>query len=170
MVSINVIDEKQVIIKIDKELKQKHFDEILKIKILEEPIRTTVTIDLSEINWIELDAALWFISYLNRLKTCENDIRIIFPDPEKHSGKLIWAYLNTWKFFNALKECVDSPVNLLDIDQLKYIHPTESFYKPIPPESRKTIDDRGEEHVLPYNLLEIESIKSGNYKELLWLD
>jgi hypothetical protein len=164
MVDIIVTDKKYVIITVDKELKQKHFDEILKNRIIDEPRKTIVTIDLSGIIWIELDAALWFISFLNRLKKQENDIRIILPDPEKHhSGRLVWDYLITWKFFDALKECVDSPVNLIDIDQLKYIDSIDSNYRAMPLARRKIVDEQGEVHTLPHNLLEIQSIKYDNY-------
>jgi len=158
-----MLGKKQVIITVDKMLKQKHFDEILKHTIKEEAVKTAVTIDLSGIIWIELDAALWLISLMNKLKIRGNDIKLVFPDPKTTTGRKIWDYLITWKFFETLKRCVDSPVNLLEIEQLKYIDSLESQYKPTRQDRRKTLDDRGESHQLPQSLLEIETIEYENY-------
>ncbi len=165
MFDISVMEKTQVVIAVDKELKQKHLDEIIKNVLDYEPIKTFIIIDLSLIIWIELDAVLWFISFLNRLKTRGNDIKIILPDPETHSGRLVWDYLITWKFFDALKECVDSPVNLLEISQLKYINTIKSNYRATPTERRTITDDYGTKYPLPNRLLEIETINNDNYSK-----
>jgi len=162
MFEISIMEKNQVIISVEKELKQKNLDKIIKDLLIIEPIDTSVTIDLSMTIWIELDAALWLISFLNKLKIQRNDIKIIFPDPDTHSGRLIWDFLITWNFFDALKKCVDSPVNLLEINQLKYINDLKSHYKTIPLERRTITDNWGNKYQLPNRLLEIESIVNDN--------
>ncbi len=159
------MEKTQTVINLNNRLKQKYLDEVLLNIIKNDLTETYIIIDLSEVTWIELDAILWFISFLNKLKTRGNDIKIILPDPEKKNGRLIWEYLITWKFFDALKECVDSPVNLLDLNQLKYIGNIKSHYLSIPRELRTIVDDRGNKYVLPNRLLEIETIKNDNYSQ-----
>ncbi|HKR05182.1 MAG TPA: hypothetical protein VJY62_11165 [Bacteroidia bacterium] len=150
-------EKKEIIVPVSKELKQKHFDEILKVKFAQFPTNTTIIFDFSEIIWIELDAAVWLISLLNKLKVNGNDIKIVLPD----SSNLVWDFLIAWKFFDALEKCVDSPVNLFEPYQLQFIY-SKSKYQPTPIGQRKIISDIGEELALPHKLLEINPINALN--------
>lgn len=82
-----------------------------------------VRINLSESYWYDLGAMLWLISFLNKLKKQRNGIQLILPEPNEGNSKSdnLWSFLIHWRFFDALKECVDDPINLLTPEQIPHL-------------------------------------------------
>jgi hypothetical protein len=116
-------------------------------------------INLSKTTYFDIGTLVWFIAFLNKLKLLGNDIQIKLPDYNSLSGQSSWDFLNRWKFFEALEECVDNPVNLIIPEQIKFINATSKYKYP-----QSVIFEGSEAIIHKTNLLEITPIKSDIYE------
>lgn len=89
-----------------------------------------IKFDLSSVGYFDIGTLLWFISFLNKLKSLGNDIQIKLPDFNTSSGKTTWSFLNRWKFFDAIEECVDNPINLIVPEQIISINAPSKYQQP----------------------------------------
>jgi hypothetical protein len=117
--------------------------------------RSEIIFDLSKTTYYDLGTLLWFITYLYKLKSLGIDIQLKLPDCKSLSGRTSWDFLNRWKFFDALEECVDSPMNLLMPEQLQWMGDASKYkYK------RSEVDGGNDHFVHGTKLLEIIPIRS----------
>jgi hypothetical protein len=145
------------------ELKQKPLDRELTAALrhlgLSSPLELTnhaVKFDLSRTYWYDLGALLWTISLMHRLKAQGNDLTLRLPDADDPKGDKTWDFLLRWRFFDALRACVDEPVNLLDPDQFP-LTSRESRY------SQATVHDEQGRQAWAHTdrILEIDTIAHG---------
>lgn len=108
--------------------------------------------DMSGSQWYDLGTLLWFISLLHTLKKQKNEIRIVLPEPGV--GDRVWDFLIRWRFFDALRECVDDPANLLTSGQIPFITKHSKYV------TSKGIDESGQDTIFYTNkVLEITTIR-----------
>ncbi len=122
-----------------------------------------VNFDLARTRWHDLGTLLWFISLLNRLKQQGNEIQIRLPEPgDDSAAENLWHFLNRWRFFVALRQCVDDPVNILLSDQLPYTKVPSKYSS-----AAMGVDEYGEETTLhTARILEITTITSSKTEAL----
>jgi hypothetical protein len=130
-----------------------------------------IRVDMGNIEWIDLGALLWLFPLLSRLKSQANEIRIVLPrlDPtleplaptaaetwKKSEGdrlRRVVSFLIRWRFFEALRTCVDEPFNLLDESQSHLLTSTGQYSYP------KSVEVGGAEETLHgTRLLELSPI------------
>ncbi len=93
-------------------LRSKHLSD------LDQVSNKRVIFDLSKSYWHDLGALLWLITLLYRLKRQGNELELSFPDPVDEKSDRVWHFLNRWRFFDVLANCVDEPANLLKPHQV----------------------------------------------------
>src|ERR1039457_5165448 len=76
-----------------------------------------ISIDLTQCFWYDLGSLLWLLMLLNRLKQRGNDLELLLPERNSPKGEGTWSFLHRWRFFHALAEFVDDPLNLLPLEQ-----------------------------------------------------
>ncbi len=142
-----------------KEVEDEIFSEISKYNItsIYNIGNSIIKFDLSCIGYFDIGTLLWFISFLNKLKSLGNDIQISLPDYNSISGRTTWDFLNRWKFFDALDECVDSPINIIIPEQIVFINAPSKYQQPA-----KTIFEGQELLAHTTKLLEITPIKNNS--------
>ncbi len=108
--------------------------------------------DLTQTQWHDLGTLVWFVSLLNTMRKQKNEIQIVFPEAD--TGGRVWDFLIRWKFFDALRDCVDDPANLLTPHQIPLSKKDNTRYR-----TSKIIDEFGQESALYTNrILEITTI------------
>jgi hypothetical protein len=112
-----------------------------------------VLFDLRQTYWYDLGALLWLIALLNRLKRNGNELQLLLPEPDDSKSTNVWHFLNRWRFFDVLRQCVDDPVNLLTASQVRHMLTPTKYAMQIRP------DQYGQETMLhSLRLLEITAI------------
>jgi hypothetical protein len=67
-----------------------------------------VILDFQHSFWFDLGVLLWLLPVLSRLRPQSNDIRFILPDPIDSKSRKLWGFLQRWRFFEVLRDCVDT--------------------------------------------------------------
>jgi Histidine kinase-, DNA gyrase B-, and HSP90-like ATPase len=116
---------KPVVASITGDLKQEHLEHQIGTVLrdsgydnLSEVSDCLFSIDLSQSYWYEIGALLWLLLLLHRFKGYGNDVRLLLPDRKSKKGDDTWSFLQRWRFFQALAECVDDPLQILDPHQV----------------------------------------------------
>lgn len=109
-------------------VKQREFEDSIRtqldeagFKSLQDVKKNCCVFDLSESYWYDLGCLLWLISLLHTLRKQENEIQLIFPEPNDTTASNLWDFLIRWRFFETLLKCVDDPINLLKPQQVPYM-------------------------------------------------
>ena len=118
----------KVNINVGTNLKQHAFDQAIKHAIHDSGVDISlpggmvpVTLDWSNIEYVDLSTLIWAIILLEQLKSRGYRVSLNLPQPKQgQNSERIWSFLNRWHFFDALK-CVDHPSNLLSEDLMSYL-------------------------------------------------
>ncbi len=117
--------EQPLIFRAPPELKQFEFEGVIRGALAQANRRSIADIrgracvfDLSKCQWYDLGCLLWLLTLLHKLKRDQSELRLLLPDLSTPKMENLWDFLVRWRFFDALRSCVDDPVNLLRPEQL----------------------------------------------------
>lgn len=130
-----------VLISSSYEVKQREFEEQVRLALGQANLQNLESVrdqwlifDLSQSYWYDLGVLVWLVSLLHKLKRQGNDIQLLFPEPQDPKSSNVWSFLTRWRFFEALSECVDDPVNLLRPEQVPYTRMDSIYQLPMRPD------------------------------------